>query len=722
MDSYDPLAPDPQPTVQEMFDKDQSSVDVNKLSSAPYVDTSRAIADGLPRSDEGYLSEGSFNTSNAVSSTTLTGKKPARRDTGSLKSFEVNFNDTSLRTVLEFIFKEHLKKPYIISTEFVDKPVNWVATGNYTEDEIAGLFDMFLDVNGVSVTYKNGTYIASSEPQRFSNAGSGAQFGQAVQSWQLKFVTPSDLQAIVRQFVNNANAIQLIPQANTLVASGSQQELRQISTFINRIDLPDLEDKTILVYAPRILKTESLAALIQNLPTKMGLRPRDRNPAIEAEVVAGTNRIVVVTQTEELRDVVKQFIHEMDKEGTNTPQVFYYPMRNQDAEEIQQTLQTLVGSMKVDNDKVELVVHASTNSLLILATPAQYYQIRKIIERLDYTVPSVMIDATILEVSLDENLAYGVQWFLRRNGIIDSSNKDLTLGVNLSNPSIVSAPGQIGLTSLSSSTSATIDLLASTTDLRILSRPRLLVRNQATATIKSTDKIRVLSAQFLTDVEVDDNALPTQEFEVEEVGITLSVTPNIADDGTITMVVEVEDSNQGPNDTSTGVSQPTFNVRQITTELVIKDTQTVLIGGLIETTNSLSESKVPVLGDIPILGKAFSNNTESVSRSELVILITPYIVSDQTSAQILSEAFSGITLPEFKRAPTQNVPYTQRVHPVTAPAPRYVQPPAPPAPQQPLYVRVPVQATLPPEPLTPQQPARKSKDPFATDEPTYFEQ
>jgi len=557
------------------------------------------------------------------------------------KAFEVDFQQVSLKSIIDFMFQEYIKHPFTIREPYTDAQVNWRVSGEYNDAEILALFETFMNIQGLTVHQQGKQFVITQLLNTTPSYGVG--LNQTTQLWLLKNIRLREIEPLLSKAVSNEGEFITLNEINTLIVSDKPSSLEQLNTLIRRVDISPLQGKTISIYTPKYLSPKTLVVMLQNLPAQASVSAETTVTGIDADVIEGTNRVVIVNNDKGQQKAIAKYITEIDQPSESIRQVFHYKLRNQQSGAIADTVRNLLSSLDFPEDMVTINTHNDTNSLLVTATAEDYFEVKRLVDSLDYDVPSTMIDATIVEVSLNNSLAYGVEWFLSGNGAGTAAD----LAVDLNNVANIPTPAaSLGVVSLSSSRFATIELLATETNVQILSRPRVLVKNKSTAEIRSTDEVRVLKTQLITDASSSGTNLPQNEFEERIVGITLEVTPQIADDGTITMVVNIEDSRQGPTDNSSGVPQPTFNTRQVSTEFLVGDQQTVMIGGLIQKTQNRSKTKVPFFGDLPILGDAFQNRADEEQRTELIVFITPYIVRNQSAARMISEAFSGIDLDE----------------------------------------------------------------------------
>ncbi len=675
-EDFDYFMANPMPTKQQMVEKDlpdpraEQAIQQSQSVLDKMANYDQPLTGPMPRGEGGLISEfavGGHKTPATEGIKVITDhddpqpvkKPPAKKtavdvsadnpdmaaenaedlvvDPNAPRQVEINFTGTSLRAVIEFVFGEYIKKPYVVASDFADKEVNWIAQGEYTNVEVKRMFETFLDIQGVIVSRLDGIYTIANKGTAVKTIG-GGDIGTSTGVWRLKSIDASEAMQIVRPFISNPEGIMLLDKRNTLIINGSGSEIRYIDAFLRSVDTPAFKDKRILVYSPKYMSAEAMVTLLQALPQQLGMNATEGKKQIEAAIITGAKRVAIVADGQDTRDIVMQYINQVDQPGKKQKQIFYYGLRNQLVDDVRTTLTTLLPGLLPDAADITVVSNAPTNSLVITSSADQYFEIKKVIDRLDYRVPSVMIDATIVEVQLNDNLAYGVEWFL--GGRAGDTKGDIT--TSLDNARAIATPAaRIGVVSLASNTFATLDLLASETSLRVLSRPRVIVKNKATATIKSTDQVRIVKSVLTTSVQQGGDNIPKREFEDKEVGVSLQVTPRIAEDGTVSMAVKIQDSRQGADDDSSG-ERPRFNIREVNTELVTKNGETLMIGGLIRNSISRLKSKVPFFGDIPFFGQAFANTDDQDQRTELVIFMTPYLVVDEISAKLVSESLSGL--------------------------------------------------------------------------------
>jgi general secretion pathway protein D len=289
-----------------------------------------------------------------------------------------------------------------------------------------------------------------------------------------------------------------------------------------------------------------------------------------------------------------------------------------------------------------------TNSLLIQATQSQYNSILAAIERIDIEPLQVLIESQVLDVELNEELQFGVNWFLTNNPDLIPANSGNPLNRYVDTASFGGSTNF--LTQLSSPISAgsafiqaTIAALDSVTDVRSLAAPSLLVRNNATATITVGTQVPVQSSSISTG---NDNVVSSAQYV--STGITLTVTPRINPGGLVYMQISQDVSRPGARDPDISTSgNPPINNKSVSSEVAVQSGQTIFLGGLISEQTSLGRTGVPYLNRVPLIGPLFGSRSKANVRSETLVMITPTVVETAVDLQDVSEEMEN----QFTRVP-----------------------------------------------------------------------
>ena len=278
--------------------------------------------------------------------------------------------------------------------------------------------------------------------------------------------------------------------------------------------------------------------------------------------------------------------------------------------------------------QIRVVADKERNALLISGTQGEYRSVLRALKQLDRRPLEVLIEVTIADVTLTDRLEYGIRWFFQ------SGNHGVTLS-DIADPPGAVASTFPGLSYVYSVTNAraVLDLLSSITDVEVISAPQLLVLNNQEAQLQVGAQVPVATQQSTTvdpDPLIADRIVST--IELKDTGVILKVTPRVNDSGLIIIEIEQEVS-QVSQDAAAGTLTPTISKRIITTTAAVQSGQTVALGGLIQDNKTNTKVGIPGLSAIPFLGALFRYTTDTITRSELLVLVSPRIVRDERGAR-----------------------------------------------------------------------------------------
>jgi len=347
---------------------------------------------------------------------------------------------------------------------------------------------------------------------------------------------------------------------------------------------------------------------------------------------------------------IQQWAEQLDRFNPQTGGergLFFYSVKNTAAEPLTGTLNSLLQEVITDpaktasagpattatsaipKDSSKLVVDKQRNAIIFIGTSEEWARLLPVLREMDQPVKQVFIEATVAEITLSDKDERGIDWVINRAGL-SNTERDNNFQLGL---------GGTGLTfSLTSAgkVRATLNALTSNNRATILQTPRLLVRSGSSATITVGSEVPTLTSQAASNLQTDGNSAVLQQVQYRSTGITLNITPIVYAGRYIDLQISQTLSESQPNEGSEINSPVIFN-RQINTELSLSDGHSVLLGGLISNNRSEGWSGVPILSEIPILGRLFRSESQSNARTELVILIIPYIVGNEQEAQAITE-------------------------------------------------------------------------------------
>ena len=602
------------------------------------------------------------------------------------KDITLNFEATELREFARAIMEDVVKAPYVIDPKVAGK-ITVHTGGPISRSAVLPLFEQLLAMNGAAVTEVNGVYhiLPRATAARGMNAPTtaAAQFGYATRIISLKYLAATEMQKILEPYLADGANIRMDTKRNLVIASGTADELATLQETINLFDVDWMQGMSVGLFTlehvdPKTMKGE--------LDSVFGAMEPEGGTGILGGLVRTVpierlNSLLIVSATRAALREVEIWLRRLDHPGEHPGQRLYvYRVQNGKATDLAALMRDILGS-KPDLEtggvqlapgltpveirsgdaaitptqlqtaatrtgglalgaqaKVDIIADDSRNALVVLATPQDYQMVESALRQLDTVRLQVLIEASIVEVTLRDDLNYGVEWFFK-NSLNDGGDGKKGRGqLDL---------GEVGLAALSPGFAYTVidnadqvrialNALAAESEVNILSSPSLMVLDHETAIINVGDEIPVPTRQSVSNI---DPAAPTvNEIQFRQTGVTLTVTPHVNDSGLVTMDIKQEVSN-AVSTTSSEIDAPTIQQRQVESVVAIHSGETIVLGGLIQNTQTSSESGLPLLHKIPVIGKLFGQTRDESRRTELLVLLTPQVVRDRDNARKLTEEF-----------------------------------------------------------------------------------
>ncbi|WP_334021617.1 hypothetical protein [Alteromonas sp. S015] len=438
------------------------------------------------------------------------------------------------------------------------------------------------------------------------------------------------------------------PERNAVWLRGSLDVVKQAAEVVKLVDQPLMRGRHSMRIEPKFIGAKALSKSLTELLRAQGYYAAEgRAGAVSLFTIDATDSIIVFATDEATLSFVEEWVENLDQplkqaEGDN---VFYYQVKNTSAEEVADSINDLLSGglsrNKKDSDAEDsaqsskgtkstskkLVVDLNRNALLFYGSNSEWLTMLPTIEKLDQAPLQVLIEVVIAEVKLTDKFEMGVDW------AINNPNSTLT-GNNPSN-SVSISDGTLNFFPITSSgyTRAVLNMLASDSRANILQTPRILVRSGQEAAINIGDEIPVVTS---TQSSTEGGAI-TQDVTYRKTGNNLSVKPIVYGGGQVDITLSQEVSGQGEG--TGGGGNPTIFSRTLSTTLSIRDGGSVLVGGLISSNSSSGNNKVPFFGDLPLIGNLFQSQSNSSDRTELMVLIAPYVVKGEEDSAAITEAF-----------------------------------------------------------------------------------
>jgi general secretion pathway protein D len=619
----------------------------------------------------------------------------------------LNFEGESIQSVVHTILGEVLQETFVIGPG-VSGEVTFATSRPVGRDQLMPILELLLRWNGATMVFTEGRYhiLPVSDAIKghlFPEIGSVDRArGFEVRAVPLKYVAVSEMAKILEPYVRDGGIVKADEFRHMIFLAGTPEELRNYLKTVEIFDVDWLAGMSVGIYP---LMTVDVESIISELETIFGLTAEGPLAGMFRFVpLERLGSIMVITFQETYLYKAEEWIKILDRGAAGSgKQLYVYRVKNLEAPILAgyltqlfggeggtptsntprgtlapglepvtvgtvsdfnqnrlgaqpQTSQAGVQTSAIDmgSGDIRITSVLETNSLLVQATQAEYNAVLAAIRRIDIEPLQVLIESQVLDVELNEELQFGVNWFLTNNpalippgiGDIDQVVQSAAFGSGSAE-----AGGFNFLTTLATPLSngmpfiqATIAALDEVTDVRSLASPSLLVRNNATATITVGTQVPVQSSSISTGGV--GNVVSSAQYV--STGITLTVTPRINPGGLVYMDITQDVSRPGARDPDISTSgNPPINNKSVTSQVAVQSGQTVFLGGLISEQDSRGRTGVPYLSRVPIIGPLFGSKTKASFRSETLVMITPTVVETAADLKEISLEMEK----EFSRVP-----------------------------------------------------------------------
>ncbi len=597
-------------------------------------------------------------------------------------TWKVNMKEADIRNFIEQI-SDITGYSFVVDMRVKGK-VTVVSHADMTADEIFSMFQSVLRVHGYASIKSGSIYkIVPTQGAKQDNlplAGGGDRSERMItRVISVENTNAVELVPILRPMVPQYGHLAAVTSANALIISDHASNINRIMNIVKRIDSAESEEIEV-VQLTHAWVTDVVKLLEELTPVETGGKKRGKSSgAARVRVVAEerTNRLILRGE-KSARARVKGLIKDLDQpvEARGSTQVIY--LRHADATKIAEILRGVVTGKAVSLNKskpstsrgrttttsrssssssgtnangITIQPDETLNALVIKADPSDMAEIRSIIDQLDVRRAQVLIEAAIIEITGTVGKGFGVQW-----GAVD--DQSLIGGVNFGNVgnslnSIIAAATDSAsgaATGLASGITLgggkvgsegkvefamILQAISSATNTNLLSTPSIMTLDNEEASIIVGENVPFVTGSQLSSS--GDN--PFQTIERKDVGLTLKITPQVSAGSTIRLQVEQETSNVTATAESINATDVVTAKREIKTTVLANDGQIIVLGGLMREDIETSESKVPLLGDIPLLGVLFRSTQRKHVKRNLVVLLHPTIIRNAERADAVTARY-----------------------------------------------------------------------------------
>lgn len=552
---------------------------------------------------------------------------------------EMALVNASIEAAASAVLGDALGLNYVVSDKIQGK-VTIQTTGPVPKSVLLELFEAALSSANAELR-KEGNVVkivpGTSGGSMFRMAGRSGS-GSPIIVAPLHFISASEMANILEPLTEEGLSVVADKKRNLLLLSGTEEQRAAALDSLNLFDVDVLAGKSIALMQ---LTSADPEAVVDELKS---IFENEEGGMLDGVIEFIPNRrlssVLVVTSRAAYLTKAQHWIHELDTSATGASVYMEtYPLQNRSAAEVAPILNDLLadggssggnlateGAVTVPDNassgKLQVAADDSRNALIVRAKRADHLQIKALLAELDSLPRQVLLEATIAEVTLNDELNLGTRWFFQ-TGNWGIGFSDLESG-----STAASHPSFAGVFKAGGAELA-ISALEGVTDVKIISAPTLMVLDNKEGVLQIGDQIPVATQ---TSASSDTpNAPVLTRIDYRDTGVILRVKPRIGNGGRVVLDITQEVSDVKLTKSS-GIDSPTIRQRKVQTSVALGDGQTLALGGLVQEGDNLTQTETPGLGKIPVVGNLFKSKKSTKSRSELLILIRPRVVNDEEDA------------------------------------------------------------------------------------------
>ncbi|MCR4265781.1 type II secretion system secretin GspD [Nitratireductor sp. ZSWI3] len=603
----------------------------------------------------------------------------AKAMAGGGQGFELNLVNAPIAEAAKAVLGDILGVNYVLDPR-VTGTVTLQTSAPVSREALTGILEAALAVNNATIVNRGGVYqivplseALSATPAVSVPSVSPSGPGVKVQVIELQHVAADEIRTILEPISRQGSILRTDSERNYIMIAGNSADLAAMREAISVFDVDWMRGMSVAIHP---LKTSDPGSVAQELNTIFGVEGGSSGKSVRFIPNKRLNAVLVIASRPTYLSRAASWIEKLDRIAhTNDDQLFVYEIQNRPAKELAEVLRSVLAGgtasgrsasrpsvspdlsptlVAADNSfdiglaermgseqasaatafasaasNVMVTADVENNALLVQTTAREYQRVEGILHQLDVLPTQVLLEAVIAEVTLTDELKFGLRWFFE-NGNFSVSLSDVASGF------VGAAFPGFAWSYATNDVKVTLNALSSVTDVNVVSAPTLMALNNQKAVLQVGDQVPIVTQQ---SVGTDAPGAPiVNSVEMKDTGVILSVTPRVNSSGRVMLDIEQEASSVVKTTTS-GIDSPTIQQRKISTRVLVNDGESIALGGLIQEKNSLSRGQVPILGDIPLIGNAFKNKTDAINRTELIIFIRPRVVRNIQEARSVTAEF-----------------------------------------------------------------------------------
>jgi general secretion pathway protein D len=603
-----------------------------------------------------------------------------------------NFDNADIYEVIR-VMAEIMEMNYIIDPR-VKGVVNIHTAGQISAEEVFPIFQSILKLNGATAVKKENLYeiVPLTDAKKLfipplTTREAGKLLPEeryTIQIVSLKYIPVAEVSKIIKPFLSDGADIIEHPPHNILIMGDIASNIKKSLDIISLFDIDIFTDLKVRIYPILNADVTEIVKEMERIFSSFEVSLKSaRGVGITFTPITRINSLLVVSSIPNIFEKVEGWLKELDKvpaEGTKSS-VFVYYVQNAKAKDLAEVLKQIFVAPKekkpefkekvveptprgvrppappppttppkeeagaVPEGEINIVVDETNNALVIRAYVRDYKSILETIKKLDLYPKQVLIEVMLAEITLDDSTQFGIEWsrFLT-HGVTEEKAQEIVVGARPPADAFSQALTAYGIrysiVELGGRISAAIKAAATRGRLNVISSPNILASNNKEAKIQIGTSQPILTSTYSGTTAITGTAGVIEgTIEYKDVGIILTVTPRISDGGLVTLEIAIEDSKVDTTALGTLSNIPVFKKKTAKTVLSVLESQMIVIGGLIEDSKNVRKTGIPLLSRIPILGGLFGTQEYTIGKTELILLMTPHIITDHTQSNAVTREF-----------------------------------------------------------------------------------
>ncbi|WP_341326011.1 type II secretion system secretin GspD [Methylotuvimicrobium sp. KM2] len=618
-------------------------------------------------------------------------------------SFSLNFDEADLGEVAKVIIGDILGKNYVLSPKVAGK-VTLQTTQPLTREQVLPTLEMLLSMNSAALVKDEGGvyHIEPAADALYTSAlsiadrrGRELPTGYQVSVIPVRNVGVDNIVEILKPLLQEKTLLHADSSRNLLLVGGTAAELLRVQEIVGIFDVDMMRGRSFALFPLTHVDPPTLIEELEQIFDKKG--KEDEGQFFRFIAIERMNAILAITHQARYLSDIENWIIRLDRAqsatgggvnvykvqhvdavqlaatlseiygvpasqvgmgqatvaaGRRSVEVTSRPQqssglggRSSQIRQVQRPMQTSGAGVKVKGvEDVRIIPDEINNSLVIVATAQEFNVIKGVIKQLDVMPLQVLIDATIVDVTLEDELRYGIQWFFEHGAGGDNTitgGGSTSVIRTLAPVALGAMSGGLSYAFVSGDIKAVLNAQASKGNTNIISSPSLMVLNNQEASIQVGREVSLRTGTTTpltaTTGGADSQLIATQQLQQRQTGVKLKIKPRVNAGGLVIMEIEqsVEDILAG--DTSTG--NPDIQTREIMSSVAVQSGETLVLGGLIQENNNYGRAGVPWLHELPLIGPLFGSTSYDNRKTELVILLTPRVVTGRQDARLVADEF-----------------------------------------------------------------------------------